>query len=124
MFNIKREFFTILFAELYVKNCMNTLFPRLHYYSRHFKNSLELATRTNLHALSQDFEKIITSSSLQLRCFFIGLNESSHRAGFSKLDFFFKISNYFKSYHGKTKILKFCPFFEKLLFLSPCYCQN
>ena len=36
------------------------------------------------------------------------------------LHFCFKRFNYFKSYHGKTKILKFCPFFATLIPLSLC----
>ena len=77
----------------------------------------------NLHALSKDFEKIITSPSLQLRCFLIGLNESVCQALLNRV-FFLKNSKYFKSYHGKTRILKFCPFFENLFFCHHAITSN
>ena len=61
----------------------------------------------NLHALSKDFEKIITSPSLQLRCFLIGLklNESSHHRLFKTVLLFQK----FKLFH-KLSLLLLCDY--------------
>ena len=51
--------------------------------------------------LRQKILKIIRARSNQNKLLFIGLDESSH--------------------HGKTKILKLCPFLENFIPLSPCY---
>ena len=67
--------------------------------------------RTSFVASSDHFEKIITSRSNQLSALFIGLNESSHQELFNQ-SFFFEKFKYFKSYNGKTKILKRRPFFK------------
>ena len=49
-----------------------------------------MATRTNLHASSHDFKKIIKSPSVHLMCFFIGSNESSHHELSNGVFLFFK----------------------------------
>ena len=69
------------------------------------------------HASSKDCEKNITSSSIQLSFFFIGLKMKALTKRFSKLYFSFKNSILFisKSYHWQTKILNFYPFFENLI---------
>ena len=69
------------------------------------------------HTISK---KIITPPPLQLKCFFIGLNESSCQGLFNHA-FFLKNTKYLKSYHGRTKILNIFPFFKKIIPLSLCY---
>ena len=75
---------------------------------------------------SKDLKKIICAyDNTALKYFLIILKfkwNLSAKALFSKLYFSFpKNFNYCKSYHGKTKILKICPFSKKFPISSPCY---
>ena len=66
-------------------------------------------------------KKIIACLPVNLGAFLLAEKKALTTGFFSKLFFFLKNSNYSKSYHRKTEILKFCPFFDKLLLSSPCY---
>ena len=74
---------------------------------------LVVLTRTNLTILTRGLRKIIREPSNQNKQLFMGLNESSHQELFNQSIFFLN-SKYFKSYHGKTKILKIYPLIQKV----------
>ena len=66
--------------------------PYHQWYSKIDQKSIKSAhTRTSFHALSYDFEEIITSSSLHFEYFLIGLNKSSCQAPFKTVLLFQKI---------------------------------
>ena len=119
-FNPSSSFFLLLST---LSSLLPTFIIIIYHTLRHYNNLIlkldKNLTRTKFLYSSKSFEKNLRAASRQLSALFIGLSESS-QSELSNHVFFFN-SKYFKSYHGKTKILKCCPFFKKILISSPCY---
>ena len=79
--------------------------------------------RTKFLIRQKVFEKNLRAASKSTFSTFYWLKRKKalNQKSFPTVQFVLENSKYFKSYHGKTKILKIYSFSKKFLISSPCY---
>ena len=87
-----------------IRNCSSSSRWQNRLQGERFLSKLVIVGKTSV-LCQRILKTIICRLPFNLKSFFIGSNESSHQ-GLFKTVLLFQNSNYFKSYHGKIKILK------------------